>query len=62
MIRYFITKETITITLIMIMITIISIGMFFAPLLRYRCLGDNKRYTKDLYYTWHNIYVNEPCE
>lgn len=62
MIRYFITKETITITLIMIMITIISIGVCLAPLLRYRCLGDNKRYTKDLYYTWHNIYVNDPCE
>lgn len=62
MIRYFITKETITITLIMIMITIISIGVFFAPMLRYRCLGDNKRYTKDLYYTWHNIYINDPCE
>ena len=60
MIRYFITKETITITLIMI--TIISIGVFFAPMLRYRCLGDNKRYTKDLYYTWHNIYINDPCE
>lgn len=62
MIRCFITKETITITLIMIMITIISIGVFFAPMLRYRCLGDNKRYTKDLYYTWHNIYINDPCE
>lgn len=62
MFRSFFTKETIIITLAMIMITIISIGMFFAPLLRYRCLGDNKRYTKDLYYTWHNIYVNEPCE
>ena len=60
MIRYFVTKETITITLIMI--TIISIGVFFAPMLRYRCLGDNKRYTKDLYYTWHNIYINDPCE
>lgn len=46
----------------MIMITIISIGVFFAPMLRYRCLGDNKRYTKDLYYTWHNIYINDPCE
>lgn len=62
MIRCFITKETITITLIMIMITIISIGVFFAPMLRYRCLGDNKRYTKDLYYTWHNIYINDSCE
>ena len=62
MIRYFITKETITITLIMIMITIISIGVFFSFMLRYRCLGDNKRYTKDLYYTWHNIYINDPCE
>lgn len=62
MFRSFFTKETIIISLAMTMITIISIGVFFAPLLRYRCLGDNKRYTKDLYYTWHNIYVNELCE
>lgn len=62
MFRSFFTKETIIISLAMIMITIISIGVYFAPLLRYRCLGDNKRYTRDLYYTWHNIYINEPCE
>ena len=53
MIRYFITKETITITLIMIMITIISIGVFLRL-----CFGiDVWEIMKDILkiYTIHGI-------
>lgn len=62
MFKYLFSKETVAIILIMTMLTIIFIGVFLAPVLRHICLGDNKKYTKDLYYTWHNIYINEPCE